>query len=168
MEKIHTTHSGFLPYDNLSTEAKRLNILPKLQSASLVSLGQLCDDDCEVNLNKKFLHVIKGKKEIIKGYRNSTDGLWDIPIPVYLKSPKKQHASVIIQKQTNKKDLIQFYHAACFSPTIATFLKAVKNGNFISWPGLTPNLINKFLKPTVAAHFGHLKKIDKMCKVHNN
>ena len=142
MEKIHTTHSGFLPYNNLSTKAKKPNILPKLQSASLMSLGQLCDDDCQVNLKKKF-HVIKDKKEIMKEYRNSTNGLWDIPIPIHLTPPRKQHVSVIIQKQTNKQDLIQFYHAACFLPTIATFIKAVKNGNFISWPGLTPNSSEK-------------------------
>ena len=85
----------------------------------------------------------------MKEYRNSTNGLWDIPIPIHLTPPRKQHVSVIIQKQTNKQDLIQFYHAACFLPTIATFIKAVKNGNFISWPGLTPNLIRKNLTPTI-------------------
>ena len=144
MEKIHTSHSGLLLYDSLSNEAKISNILPQLQSTSLVSLGQLCDDDCEVNLYKKFLHVIKGQKEIMKGCKNSTDGLWDIPIPITLKSPKNQHVSVIIQNGTDKKDLFQFYRLACFSPTIATFVKVVKNGNFISWPGLTPSLITKF------------------------
>ena len=59
VETIHTTHSGLLPFKQISAEAQTTNILPKLQSASLVSLGQLCDDNCEVNLNKKNLYVIK-------------------------------------------------------------------------------------------------------------
>ena len=59
MEQIHTTHSGLLPFKELSEEAQTTNILPKLQSASLVSLGQLCDDNCEVNLNERHLYAIK-------------------------------------------------------------------------------------------------------------
>ena len=48
--------------------------------------------------------------------------------------------SVIIQKNKSKQDLINFHNAACFSPSISTYYKAVKNGNFQSWPGLTPEL----------------------------
>ena len=61
-------------------------------------------------------------------------------------------------ENTTKKDLIKFYHAAAFSPTTATFLKAVTNRNFQSWPGLTPELITKLIKPTIATHFGHLNQ----------
>ena len=66
--------------------------------------------------------------------------------------------AVIIQKSTPKKNLIQFYHAACFSPLPHTFLQAIKKGNFQSWPGLTPALVTKFLTPTIATHFGQLKQ----------
>ena len=66
--------------------------------------------------------------------------------------------SVIIQKNKAKKDLIQFYHAACFSPSVTTIYKAVNNGNFQSWTGLTPELIKKHLEPTIATHFGHLNQ----------
>ena len=55
-------------------------ILPGLKSASLISIGQLCDDDCDVLLNKTKLVAIKDNKIILKGTRNYSDGLWDIPI----------------------------------------------------------------------------------------
>ena len=43
---IQTTHQGNLPLSTeLSLTAITVNILPHLRSASLVSLGQLCDDD---------------------------------------------------------------------------------------------------------------------------
>ena len=54
--------------------------------------------------------------------------------------------------------MIQFYHAASFSPSISTFFKAVENGNFQTWPGLTPELITKYLKHTIATHYGHLNQ----------
>ena len=43
-------------------------------------MGQLCDDDCTVVLRKHDLSVIKNEEIIIRGTRNRTDDLWDIPI----------------------------------------------------------------------------------------
>ena len=158
MEAIQTTHVGLLPYKkSLSKNAMTANVLPKLQSASLISLGQLCDDNCDINLNKTSIRVFKNKQKILQGKRNPNDRLWDIPIPVSIE-PKQHSMAVIIQKSKTKQDLIKFYHAACFSPSIPTFYKAVKNGNFQSWPGLTPELIIKYLQPSIATHYGHLKQ----------
>ena len=131
MESITTTHKGYLPYKKLSQQALATNILPKLQSASLVSLGQLCDDNCKIELDKNTIKVFKNNSKLLQGPRNRQDGLWDLHIPTTIKTEYNNHQlSVIIQKSTTKKDLIHFYHAALFSPTISTFMKAVKNGNF--------------------------------------
>ena len=58
-------------------------VLPSLKSSSLISLGQLCDDDCSVLLDKKKLYVKKNNSMVLEGNRNMKDGLWDIPIPYY-------------------------------------------------------------------------------------
>ena len=72
---------GQLPLScKLSPKAKEAIVLPKLQSSSLISLGQLCDDNCNVHLDKKELKVYKEEELVMKGYRNPVDGLWDIPI----------------------------------------------------------------------------------------
>jgi len=157
MTAIKITHKGTLPINNLSQHAKTVNILPELKSSSLLSLGQLCDDNCQVLLQKQDLRVFKNNKTIIKGKRNLTDGLWDVNIPS-VDNTNVQKISVIIHKNTSKRDLVQFYHAACFSPSKATFIKAIRNGNFQSWPGLTTSLVRKFLDPTIATHFGHLNQ----------
>ena len=57
MTAIKITHKGTLPINNLSQHAKTVNILPELKSSSLLSLGQLCDDNCQVLLQKQDLHV---------------------------------------------------------------------------------------------------------------
>ena len=101
MEEIHTTHTGLLPWIHLSTTAKTANILPKPHSASLISLGQLCDDNCNITLDKRYLKVYKHNKEIIKGYQNIHDGLWDVHIPTQL-TLNRQKLAVIIQKSTPK------------------------------------------------------------------
>ena len=52
MQKITADRAGFLPIPHLSSTARSAHVFPNLQSASLLSLGQLCDDNCIVLLNK--------------------------------------------------------------------------------------------------------------------
>ena len=73
--------TGTIPIDEtLSSKATKSMILPELKSASLISMGQLCDDDCLVILSKKKLAVVKNNKIVLQGTRNKKDDLWDIPI----------------------------------------------------------------------------------------
>jgi hypothetical protein len=46
-----------------------------------------------------------------------------------------------------------------FNPTKSAFLQAVKNGQLVTWPGLTEKAINKHLKLTPATTMGHMNKI---------
>ena len=78
---IAVTSKGQLALSsNLSARAKNAMILPGLKSASLISIGQLCDDGCNVLLNDRKLYALKNKEIVIEGDRNPSDGLWDIPI----------------------------------------------------------------------------------------
>ena len=81
---IQADQQGTLPLSKtLSTNARSVVVLPSLKSSSLISLGQLCDNDCRVLLDKRKLYVIKEKNMVLQGDRNRTDGLWDIKIPYY-------------------------------------------------------------------------------------
>lgn len=153
MSVIQATQQGQLGIPNLTTTATKAHVLPHLRSASLLSLGQLCDNDCEVTLTKKDISIKKDKKLILQGHRNLNDGLWDIHL-----SRDPLQVNVILRKNMLKRDLATFLHAACFSPCTATFVKAIKNGNFATWPGLTEKLVTKFLAPSIATARGHMKQ----------
>ena len=56
-------------------------VLPALKSSNLISIGQLCDDGCDITMDKNELVVSKNNSIIWKGHRNSRDDLWDIRIP---------------------------------------------------------------------------------------
>ena len=78
---ISSTSWGQLPLSSeLSTAAKTAMILPKLTSSSVISMGQLCDDDCKILLNKTTMIAITNNKIILYGTRSPNDKLWDIPI----------------------------------------------------------------------------------------
>jgi hypothetical protein len=58
----------------------------------------------------------------------------------------------------NQKDLINYIHAACLSPVKSTWITAIKNGNFSSWPGLNEHSVEKHLSKSTSTTKGHLNQ----------
>ena len=56
-----------------------------------------------------------------------------------------------------KPDLSMYYHRAAFSPVPTTFISAINNGNFSTWPGLIAEIISKHLLKSLATEKGHNK-----------
>ena len=155
---LSSTKCGSLPIPTLSTNAKRTYVLKNLKNASLLSLGQLCDDDCIVQLRKPDMQVFKDGNIILKGIRNSEDGLWDVVWET--KPTQTQKANIVVQRQS-LPELIAFYHGCAFSPTKQTWLQAIKNGNFVTWPGLSYDRASKYFPTTIATPMGHLDQEQK-------
>jgi hypothetical protein len=59
---------------------------------------------------------------------------------------------------SNQKDLINYLHAACFSPVKSTWIAAIKNGNFTLWTRLTERAEEKYLSKSSATVKGHLNQ----------
>ena len=158
---MKSTSVGLLPLTSaLSPPAKEAHLFSELKSP-LLSLGQLCDDGCDIHLSKTTLTASKNNAIILKGYRNFSDGLWDVPIP-QSSTPtthnKEHKANIIIRKDKTKMELIQWLHASCGSPNASTFINAVQKGNFLTWPGLNVSLIKKHLPDCIATTKGHLNQ----------
>lgn len=66
-------------------------------------------------------------------------------------------ANVIIRKKQTKIDLANYLHATCLNPPTTTFLRAINNGHFISWPGLNHKLVSKLLPKSMCTYQGHMK-----------
>ena len=78
---LNITGTGDLPlHKSLSAQARKGHILPNLTSSSLVALGPLCDDGCTVILTDKTLTAVKNNNIVLRGHRNRSDDLWDIPL----------------------------------------------------------------------------------------
>ena len=68
--RIQNTHECYLPIPNLPHDAIIARIFPQLQTASLLSLGQLCDAGCKATLDQDELVVYLRGDIILKGDRN--------------------------------------------------------------------------------------------------
>ena len=76
---IGVTHQGILLLSYvLSNAVKTAQVLPNLSKSSLLSIGQLCNDNCWGLFNKNDLLIFKKKQLILKGKGNLMDGLWDV------------------------------------------------------------------------------------------
>ena len=158
---IRASHQGFLPFKNVSRVAQKTLVYPNLTNASLLSIGQFCDDECIAVFTKSSMYVIKNNDLVVHGHRNPLDGLWDIRLPQVLvrkESPTSPNRSVnyIIRKDKSATDLARYYHAALFSPPLSTLSKAIANGNLVTWPGIDQIQFQKILDTTIALEKGHL------------
>ena len=83
------------------------------------------------------------------------DDAFDQDIHQHIK--KNAKCNVIVRKKQSKRLLAQHLHVVCMSTALFTFIKAIENNNFITWLGLTLELINKHLLKSLATMQGHLK-----------
>ena len=127
-------------------------------------MGKLCDDDRVAIFTKFDVKILKHNRFIITGFRDRTNVLWNIPLgpfPPAQQSPNRYHpnqANGIFRQDITKRKLAQYFHAAVFSPVKSTFISAINNGHFTSWPGLSASLISKHLPQSPFTVKGHLNQ----------
>jgi hypothetical protein len=76
---------------------------------------------------------------------------------------RQKNESEIVQcnhapDNNTQKDLINYLHAACFSPVKSTWIISIKNGFFPSWPGLNEHTAEKYLSKSTFNAKGHLNQ----------
>ena len=150
---LHQIAVGQLPlHPTLSPQAQQGHVLKGLNNSSLLSIGQLCDDDCIAVFDKRALNIYKHQNLIIRGTRNWTDGLWD----VHVKHKPNSQANIIVRKDTTKHNLAEYLHKCAFSPALSTFQRAIKQGHFLSWPGISEINFSKCVTNITPTAKGHL------------
>jgi hypothetical protein len=153
---IQMSHTCNLLLMGLPLQARQAHILPGLVHNSLILVGQLFDNGCSVTFTHSQGTVTKGKKCAMHGSRDPKSRLWRVNLKQKFEKHEVQcnHA----HDNNNQKDLINYLHAACFSPVKSTWITAIKNGNFLSWPGLTEHAVEKHLSKSTAATKVHLNQ----------
>ena len=155
IQSIGTTN---IDWPTLPSTATKAHILPDLNPHSLVSIGVLCDHDCTATFNKHAVTIHRHNQRILTGPR-LPNGLWSLPLHP---DQTQHHANTLFTPQTQQK-LVQWLHAAAFSPSTSTFLDAIQRNFFATWPGLTPDIVRRYLPPSEATVKGHLDQ-QRQCK----
>jgi hypothetical protein len=82
------------------------------------------------------------------GSRNPKSRLWRVNLKKKFET-KQVHCNHA-HDNNNQKHLINYLHAACFSPVKSTWITAIKNGNFSSWSGLTEHAVENHLSKSTS------------------
>ena len=56
---IHSTHKELLKLNIISDDAGTAHLFPGLKSGALISLGNICDDGCDITINSRQLNIHK-------------------------------------------------------------------------------------------------------------
>ena len=71
-------------------------------------------------------------------------------------TPTQESMNLIVRKDQTKTKLGEYLHTCAFSPSISTFLKAIRLGVFQSWHGIDTINFKHFLKNLTPTAKGHL------------
>jgi hypothetical protein len=103
-------------------------------------VGQLCYSGCEICFTTMAVTVKHNDTIILYGGKDLVSGLWHVDMTM----PPTEVSNDVYENHT-LPDRIAYLHVACFSPVKDTWIKAIENGNFAMWSGLTLENICKYL-----------------------
>jgi hypothetical protein len=155
---MESSHTSDLDIPGMNAAASKAHVSPGMAHHSLLSVGQLCDEGYIVTFQRDTVTIYNSESsKLLSGPREVTTGLWQINLKQTNKPIPDPIANNVYELH-NTGALIHYLHKALFSPTKSAMLQAVKDGQMITWPGLTEDDINKHLTLTPANVMGHMNQ----------
>ena len=174
-QSMPATSQAMLPQTQLRDEARQADIIPGIMH-NLMSVGKLADSGyitvfhpgsqgVEVYDSNATTVTTTGAPPVLRGCRDEV-GLYQVP----LTNDANANNNNILHQQTTKQAAynlfelpsieraIRYMHSCAGFPTKATWIKAIRNGNYVSWPLLTVENVNKYYPETDATPMGHLNQ----------
>ena len=169
---MNQTGKGKLPFDNLPEGTRNVKIFNDMHSPLLSGGVFVTEGDCTLVFGRENAHILKGKTgEVVKAIMkqaektNSDDIVMTVPFDEKTLTWKTDgtgkakplfNIASNVHKIRSKEVLCDYLHRAAGYPVKKTWLQAIKDGFFTTWPGLTYELVAKFLpeysEETAAGH----------------
>jgi hypothetical protein len=178
---IPATEIAEYPFD-VRAPANELHITPGVSQHSLLSTGKFADPNYITVFDKEMVNVYDAndtiftisRGAILCGFCDSVLHLYRIPLvdmvwnnntntiivncPPIEYLPDRHPPSKAVYNVYGLKtqpELVQYHHASAGFPTKPTWLAAIKNKHFTSWPVLTLNTARKHVPDSEETHTGH-------------
>jgi len=135
---------------------------------NLVGIGPICDAKYSVLFTEDAVRIISPNGTVVlNGWRETTGHrLWRMSLlpsedairPFSGTHPVMESslAAFSAYDLPSVGALVRYFHAATGFPVRDTWLKAIKAGNFKSWPGLTLENASKYCPSTIETLKGHM------------
>ena len=137
--------------------------------APLLSGGKLAVNGCNIVFDRPNAHVVIGDtKAAIRSIinqaevHNKEDILLTVPFNEQTltwqidSNHENKLTAMNVHRIKSQRVLAEYYHQAAGHPVKSTWLKAIREGEYSTWPGLTYELVSKYLpevsENTAAGH----------------
>ena len=141
---LRATGMTQLPFEQLSTKARRANILPGL-TKSLISVNRMAESgyttifrprDEGVTFHKEgTLTITTSEPPVLQGCKKKGETLWTVSMPQTTREKREEASNVY--NLPSMAQTITYHHASAGYPVEDTWIKAINVGNYTTWPGLT-------------------------------
>jgi hypothetical protein len=161
--KLQSSSKTQLPFEQLTLIAREANILPGL-TKSLMSVGKMSENGYTtvflpgnqgVTIHREgTLTITTSEPPVLQGCKANEEKLWTV---------LTQDTNNTSEKISNAYSLpstgqtIKYLHAAAGYPTEGTWTKAIKAGNYITWPALTISNVHKNIPESNETQKGRVK-----------
>ena len=148
----------------LNLPDRNAKIMPSFQH-NLMGIGKLCNNDCRVVFDKTVVTVFANDgSTLLQGWREQQGAkLWRFSlIPNQQISPEwssQAPMALNVRDLPSVGALVHYLHAAAGFPVKATWLAAIKAGNYASWLGLTHANASKYCPSCDKTIKGHLTQV---------
>ena len=163
---MQASHTAKLDIKHLPEAVRHAHLFEEMHNKCLLSLGQFCDNGYEVHLTEHeiFITHMMDAALSLKGHRDPYSKMWTVNITDQsCKTEARVQTTRLmannVYEYKKKQDIVTYLHKAAFSPVKSTWIQAVQNGFYTTWPGLTPELVDKHLQKSTATVKGHLQQI---------
>ncbi len=160
---LQATYQAELPLNQLNEKAREANILPGLQT-QLVSVNKMAEKGYTtifhhgeegVTVHKPgTLTIATTESPILQGCKAKGAKLWTV---VSYKASTKERANKVYNLPLISQ-AVQYLHAAVGFPTEETWIKAIKAGNYNTWPTITPTVVRRHFPESDETQQGHMKR----------
>lgn len=161
---IHSSHTALLQNKDLPLKAREAHIFPGLENRALLSIGTFCDNGCiaQFDETKAIITEQQSNKIIMQGGRDQITTLYMIEFEQNSEMTEPQIPDKLFANNVyeciSKQDLAVYYHQTCWSPSPSTWIAAIQKGFFATWPGLTADLVRKYLPKSEYTTKVHMKQ----------
>jgi hypothetical protein len=158
-QTMESTHTAFLDIPEFSKAASAAHICPAMENNSLLSVGQLYDEGYSTLFSISEFTIMDSKQNtLMKGSRDSNTGVWRINV-----CQKKVQTICSTATTQNQISAANIFYELCNTGSLVNYLhnamcSCTKSGHLATWPGVTEDTINKYLKLTPATTMGHMNQ----------
>ena len=119
-----------------------------------------------MNYNGRNCLVYYKNKLVWGGVREPSTKLWVLPLAPKTKPehrpyqlPDEEEYAANAYQMTSKASLIEYLHQCLLCPPKSTLIKAIKNNQLITWPGLTAEAVDTYLPNSApSTDKGHMRR----------